>query len=1361
MKKKIYNSEELQRIQNMLTVANANVKIPNEFVVCKAIGNNIEVSLAATGNLAMYLSKKDFGCFEWKDMFMGRFHFDTEELEIFTFAELHTHTEYSILDGANRIKDLSKKYEYHGAITDHGVMYGCVDFYKKMHDLHKHPIIGFEAYTDSWRATKSSKATNCTPEETEDLKVEEKKSKYHLILLAKNETGYKNLVKLCSYGAENVGGSFPQRPRITYDEIEKHSEGIIVLSACMGGELPQLILKGDMDGAREFVEYNQNLFGDDYYVEIQKHASKTRVDEMIDAMNFEMGSVFTYGQISDDYLKVKSGDMLKKDFNRKYSNKIYREIEICMQEADLNEELIDLAEDMGVKVVATNDAHYLNPEDADFHEALLCNQTGKKLNDPNHFSFAGTGYYVHSVEEMETIYENNPEFLINTLEVAEKCHYDFRFGEYQLPKFPIPAPFTDDKAYLRHLAEEGFKERFANVDSRERAERWDRLNFELEVIFKMGYQGYFFIVWDYIKWAKDHGIYVGPGRGSGAGSIVLYCLHITENLDPIKYGLLFERFLNPDRISMPDIDVDFEFELREDVIDYCKRKYGEKCVSRIITFGTMAAKGAVQDMARVLDKPVAFAQRISAQIPSAPGMTIKRAMVENAELSNMYVSDAEVKEVMDLAMKVEGLIRNTSCHACGVIIAPDDVTEFCPQSFSYDKDTDSYERTTQYTMGECEEIGLLKMDFLGLRTESVIKESVNDILKYYNLKLNHYDVDSIAMDDVNVYMMLAKGATAGVFQLESPGITKVIIDLFKDVEGKVAEIEQNAMLTEEEKEMEKKEFGKQCFERLIAGISLYRPGPMDFIGDYIRGKNDPSTIHYDCPQLKPILESTYGVIVYQEQVMQIVRALAGFTPGQADVIRKAMGKKKQDILDEYKPYFLYGSGNELDPHTGKPYGIVGCVANGISENIASGIWDKMESFAKYAFNKSHAAAYAVVAIQTAWLAYYYPAIFMKANLNVYKGNPDKLKFYLSYCGQYGIKVTVPSVNKSGSYFELNENATEIVFGLSGIKNVGKISTSIIKEREEHGSYTSLRNFIERMMKTSGINSRALKALALVGALDCFEGSRKSKFDYVDKMIEIVKSDKSIETPGQNTIFDIANEVGYTEDVTMLKDIFIPNSYEEYASDEALNYEEEYAGFFLTKHPLDDYKEILRDKNCKQISEFKMELENLIEVTGNSDSSMNISCAGILYDVTPRVDKNGNTYATFRIKDVSGDIGGIIWSNNYEKCNEIVKEGNKVLVTGNITSSKFGMQLAINSVSSLDALYHETKGLQVLAFVDEVAARKQYQEVVAFLSQKDKGDMQIKFYKSGKFYNLGSFKWSMELEDNLRNLCTEHNVRPLI
>lgn len=541
MKYTITDLARLDIIKDALAVANANVKIPNNFMFCKAVGDNVEIIMMATGDVAYTLPKAQMPIFNYRDSFVGQFDFDTKELELFTFAELHTHTEYSILDGANRTKDLSKKYGYWGAITDHGVMYGCVDFYKKMHDLHKYPIIGFEAYTESWKATKSSAMLNATKEEKQVLQTETKRAKYHLILLAKNETGYKNLVKLCSNGQANMGGSFPQRPRVSYSDLETHKEGIVVLSACLGGELPQLIIKGDIKSARELIEYYKSLFGEDYYIEIQRHASLTKAKSLIDDLNLQYGLHYTYDEALNSYNDVKTGKQTSKDFIKQYNRKIFREIEMIVQEEYVNEELVDLAEVMGVKVVATNDAHYLNAEDADFHEALLCNQTKRKLSDPDHFSFAGDGYYVHTNDEMEKIYYDNFEFLINTLEIAEKCKFDFKFGEYKLPKFPIPSTFADDKAYLRYLAEEGFKERYANADAQERQEKWERLNFELDTIFKMGYQGYFFIVWDYIRWAKQNGIYVGPGRGSGAGSIVLYCLHITENLDPIKYGLLFER----------------------------------------------------------------------------------------------------------------------------------------------------------------------------------------------------------------------------------------------------------------------------------------------------------------------------------------------------------------------------------------------------------------------------------------------------------------------------------------------------------------------------------------------------------------------------------------------------------------------------------------------------------------------------------------------------------------------------------------------------------------------------------------------------------------------------------------------------
>lgn len=1344
-------SNDLDEIQDSLAKANANVKNPNDFVFCQADGNIVRVSLMVNNEEVLTFMKREAPCFDYKDHFIGKIDFDNKELELFTFADLHTHTEYSILDGANRTKDLANKYAYYGAITDHGVMYGCVDFYKKMHDLHKHPILGFEAYTDSWQAFSFLPLDNLTDEEKISLKADQKNAKYHLILLAMNETGYSNLIELCSLGQANKGGKFPTRPRVSYEELVKHKEGIIVLSACIAGELPQLLIKDEIDKARKMIDFFKNEFGDNYYLEIQKHASKSRVEEFIQEISFELGMPITYDEVIQKYQDVKSGKMTIKEFKSLYNNKLYREVELLVQEEIVNENLIDLAKEKDVKIVATTDAHYLNAEDASFHEALLCNQTKTTLNNPNHFAFAGEGYYVHTIEEMERLYQDNPMALINTLEVAEKCNFAFKFGEYKLPKFPIPKGYTD-KEYLRKLAYDGFEERFGKLSPNKKNQYKDRLEFELNTIFKMGYQGYFFIVWDYIKYAKDHGIYVGPGRGSGAGSIVLYCLHITENLDPIKYDLLFERFLNPDRISMPDIDVDFEYELRENVIDYCKQKYGEQCVSRIITFGTMAAKGAVLDMARVLDYPVSIARKINEQIPSAPGMTIKKAMLENMELDNMYHNEPDVKTILDLAMKVEGLIKNTSCHACGVIIAPDDVTKFCPQTFAYDEESKTFERTTQYTMGECEEIGLLKMDFLGLRTESVIKESVNDIKTYYGIELNPYDVDSIKMNDVKVYEMLGNGQTVGVFQLESVGITGVIMDLYKDIPSRVEEIENNPLLTEQGKFEAKEELGNQCFERLIAGISLYRPGPMDEIPNYIRGIEDEHNVHYDCPQLEPILKNTYGVLVYQEQVMLAVRALAGFTPGGADTIRKAMGKKKQEILDEYKPYFIHGSGQAIDPHSNKPYNIKGCVANGIDETVAETIWGKMESFAKYAFNKSHAAAYAVVSIQTAWLAYYYPTIFLKANLNVYKGNPDKLRFYLGYCGKVGIKILPPSINNSDFYFTLNDDASAIVFGLSGIKNVGKFAKNIIDERNARGLFTTFQNFLERMLKYQGLNSRAVEALAKVGAFDCFGGSRLSKVDYIKTMVEIVKSDKSIDLPGQNTIYELGEEINLTNEMINLKDIVIPNDNVEYGKDEYLSLEEEYAGFYLSEHPLDEYKGILKSQNCEDISTIK-------ELASESSKSITTTLAGIVGKVTKHFDKNGKPFATFSIKDISSDINVIAWANVMETCGEYIKEKQKVIISGYVSKNDFGVQLSATSVTDLDEIKNDIVGLNILAFNDLYLARDQYVKVKTLCDNfNEKGDMQINFIKDGKTFPIGSCAWSIKLYNKLCEICTEENVK---
>lgn len=1354
MKVSIY--ESLEGIKTKLENLNANVKVPNEFVSCKAIGNNVEISLLVNNEKVLTLDKTLMPCFNYKDNFIGKFDFDKSELELFTFADLHTHTEYSILDGANRIKDLSKKYSYWGAITDHGVMFGVVDFYKKMHDLHKHPIIGFEAYAESWQAFNFLPISDTlSDEEKNKLLAEKKNAKYHLIFLAMNEIGYQNIMSLCSYGQANKGGKFPIKPRVSYEEILKHKEGVVVLSACIAGELPQLLIRDEIDKAREMITFFKENFGENYYLEIQRHGSESRIHQFIDELALSKGIQISYDVVTQDYMDVKLKKLTVNDFKKRYNNKIYREVELFTQESIVNENILDLADEMGVKVVATTDAHYLNEEDADFHEALLCNQTGKTLKDPNHFSFAGEGYYVHTIDEMEKLYSDIPEVLINTLEVAEKCNFDFKFGEYKLPKFPIPNGYTD-KEYLRKLAEEGFEERFKLLDPKKKQEYKARLEFELNTIFKMGYQGYFFIVWDYIKWAKEHGIYVGPGRGSGAGSIVLFCLHITENLDPIKYDLLFERFLNPDRISMPDIDVDFEYELREDVINYCRQAYGEQCVSRIITFGTMAAKGAVLDMARVLGYEVSIARKISDMIPSAPGMTLKKAMLENPELDAFYKNDADAKTILDLAMKVEGLIKNTSCHACGVIIAPDDVTKFCPQTFAKDEETGTIERTTQFTMGECEEIGLLKMDFLGLRTESVIKEAVMDIKKYYGIELNPYDNNSIRLNDVNVYSMLSKGLTTGVFQVEGAGITGVIASLFSDIPSKVEAINNNAVLTEEGKEQAKIDLGEQCFERLIAGISLYRPGPMDEIPKYLEGIQDENNISYDCPQLEPILKNTYGVLVYQEQVMLAVRALASFTPGQSDTIRKAMGKKKQEILDEYKPYFVNGSGAAIDAHTNTPYNIKGCVANGIDTTVAETIWGKMESFAKYAFNKSHAAAYAVVSIQTAWLAYYYPVIFLKANLNVYKGNPDKLRFYLGYCGKVGIKILPPSVNDSDFYFTLNDDASAIVFGLSGIKNVGKFAKNVIDEREARGKFTTFQNFIERMIKFQGLNSRAVESLAKVGAFDCFGGSRLSKVEFAKSMAEIVKSMKSIELPGQNAIYDLGEELGLIDDMMFLKDIQVPADNIEYSKAEFLDLEEEYAGFYLTEHPLDEYQDVIISKGCEDIATV-IDKGNSLE-KGNKNSTYTTQIAGIITNVTRRISSNGKPFVTYALKDKTGDISTIAWSNVLDISGEFLVDGSKVILNGTVTNGDFGVQIKTDSLIDLKESRNGIIGINLIAFDDLDAARKQYIDIVRLCKDQQNGPMQIQFVKGEQVYQIANCPWSIELFDKLRDICTENNIK---
>lgn len=1286
---------DFDNVKSKLDNLNELRKEVNEFFELRKIGKDVSLSILETGEeVAMF--DDTFGkLFDYRDNYKCKINFETQELEVFTCTALHTHSEYSILDGANRLKDLAKKYPYSGAITDHGVMYGFIDFYKKMTALHKKPIIGFEAYTRS---------------------IDGEETKNHLIVLAKDDIGMKNIMKLCTAGCMHLSTGKVPRPLISYEEIEKYHEGLVILSACIAGEVPRLIIKNDEKTLERVINFYKTTFGDDYYFEIQRHTSEKTVK---DAMS-EMHVKETFDEVMDLFYSL-----TKEEFVNKFGKHVYRNVELFVHEPMVNKRLIELSKKYGIKLVATTDAHYLNAKDSEMHEALLCNQTKTTLSNPDRFRFAGTGYHVHTVEEMEELFSDMPEVLTNTLEIEDKCNVEIEFGNYKMPRFEVPNGYTDEE-YLEKLVWDGFNERYGeNLDEFKKTlkpseigkakelykERKDRVRFELDTIFKMKYQGYFFIVWEYVHYAKSHGITMGPGRGSGAGSIVLYCLHITEQLDPIKYDLLFERFLNPDRVSMPDVDLDYEFELRENVIEHCREKYGKECVSRIITFGTMAAKGSVKDMARVLGYEPSVSDMITKLIPNEPKMTIQKALNKNPDFESLYNTDSDVHKIVNLAMKVEGLIKNVSQHACGVIISSEDISNFCPMTLSTDEETGITALTTQITMIEAEEIGLLKFDFLGLRTESVIKECLIDMEKYHGVKMENYD---FPMNDVNVYKnLLAKGKTTGVFQLESSGMTSVITQMFQDVASRIATMDEN----------EYEEFGDELFERLIAAIALYRPGPMDEIPNYIKGIIDPSTVIYDTPKAKPILGSTYGVIVYQEQVMNIVKALAGFSSGNADTIRKGMSKKREEILDEFKPYFINGSGRNIDPHTNKPYNINGCVANGISAEVAEKIWDKMESFAKYAFNKSHAAAYAVIVAQTAWLAYYYPIIFMKANINVYIGNKDKLKMYLAYCSRVGIEILPPSVNYSEEYFSLNEDATAIRFGLKGVKNLDKVSKAIMAERESRGLFTSLENFVSRMFKYQKLTKGNVEALIYVGALDEFDGTRKEKIDTLNQILSI---QKSVSLVGQGSIFDLAEEFDIV-DMDDLLTVQLMNT-EDFEKDVRLKKENEYAGLYISGHPLEDYKLLLDCSDIIHISDLVATDED--EAIIEAKKAMNVKVGGMITDIKKKITKKGNSLYTFTFSDMTGDINTVCFQDAYSKNEAKLVEGAKVIIQGKFDVNDFGPQLIVDTITRIDDAESEIYAFRVISDDNIAVARDQYLELKKMHPNKT-GNIKIEFMRNGK------------------------------
>lgn len=1060
------------------------------------------------------------------------------------FVHLHVHSEFSLLDGANRIKDLPVRAKELGmdsiAITDHGVMFGVIDFYKACKANGVKPIIGCEVYVAP--RTRFDKEPNID-------------NKYnHLILLAKNNNGYKNLSKLVSLGF--IDGYY-YKPRIDKEILEKYHEDLICCSACLAGEVAQSILKDDMQKAEETAIWFKNLFGEDYYLEVQANSLR--------------------------------------------------------EQALVNQKLITLARKLDIPLIATNDAHYLKKEDYYNHEVLLCVQTGKRMTDEDRMSFTTNDYYIKSPEEMEEYFSNIPEVLENTVKIAEKCNVEFEFGNTILPNYDVPPEFETHYDYLRKLSSDGMKKRYGdNIPQ----EILDREEYELSVIKKMGYVDYFLIVWDYINYAKSQGIPVGPGRGSGAGSIVAYSIGITD-IDPIKYNLIFERFLNPERISMPDFDVDFCYERRQEVIDYVSRKYGHDHVSQIITFGTMSARMVIRDVGRALDVPYAETDKLAKMIPNEVHITIKKALEQNKELNDLYEGDEEIRKLLDIAMGLEGLPRQASTHACGIVITKDPVDTYVPL---YVRDNLI---STQYIMTTLEELGLLKMDFLGLRTLTVIQDTINLVKQNRGIDVE-YDKD---MNDPKVYKLWQDGDSIGIFQFESQGITNFMKELKPD-----------------------------CLEDIIAGVSLYRPGPMDQIPRYIANKKDPENAVYTHPALKPILKVTYGCMVYQEQVMQIVRELAGYSLGRADLVRRAMGKKKLDVMAKERQYFIHGQLNEEGNVI-----IPGCVRNGIDEESANKIFDEMAEFAKYAFNKSHAAAYAVVSYRTAYLKAYYPAEFMAATLNSFLGNLDKVPLYIDECKRLSIQILKPEINKSFTKFTVEDG--KIRFGLGSIKNVGlAVLDAIVKNREENGKFKDLADFCERMQNDS-VNKKCIESLIKSGAMDEFNQTRATLLASFEDIVDSINTASKHSFKGQITMFDMGGD--NEEDLDKIK--YNYTILEEYSEKELLSMEKEMLGLYITGHPLESIRtEIESQTNINTLKMIEAKEEELETGKTILKDAQNVKFAGIISSIKKKYTKTNKIMAFVTIEDLYGSCEIIVFENCYLNCSDVLIEDNIVLVEGRLS-----------------------------------------------------------------------------------------------
>ncbi|MBE5893172.1 MAG: DNA polymerase III subunit alpha [Lachnospiraceae bacterium] len=1059
------------------------------------------------------------------------------------FAHLHVHTEYSLLDGSNKIKEYVARVKELGmdsaAITDHGVMYGAIDFYRAAKEAGIKPILGCEVYV--------------APNSRFDKELTGGEDRYyHLVLLAENNVGYANLMKIVSRGFTE---GYYYRPRVDMEVLREYHEGIIALSACLAGEVQRYIVKGLPHEARKAARKYEECFGrGNYFLELQDHG--------------------------------------------------------IPEQKTVNMELMKMSRELQIPLVATNDVHYTNAVDADSHDILLCLQTGKKLADEDRMRYEGGQYYVKSEQEMKGLFTYAWEAVENTQRIADRCNVDIEFGVTKLPHYEVPAGY-DSWTYLNKLCSDGLVARYGDVnqpagDTGQTLK--ERLDYELDVIRTMGFVDYFLIVWDFINYAKSNGIPVGPGRGSAAGSIVAYCLRIT-NIDPIKYSLLFERFLNPERVTMPDIDIDFCFERRQEVIDYVGRKYGAEKVVQIVTFGTLAAKGVIRDVGRVMDLPYSYVDTIAKMVPNELNITLERALELNPEFRKLYQEEEQVQYLIDMCKRLEGLPRHTSMHAAGVVICPKAAEEFVPLSRGSDGSI-----TTQFTMTTLEELGLLKMDFLGLRTLTVIRDAVEYIEKSTG---EYIDVDRIDYNDPKVLASIGTGKTDGVFQLESGGMKSFM-----------------------------KELRPQNLEDIIAGISLYRPGPMDFIPKYIKGKNNHDAVVYSCPQLEPILSPTYGCIVYQEQVMQIVRDLGGYTLGRSDLVRRAMSKKKQSVMEKERANFVYGNPEE---------GVPGCAANGISEAVAGQIYEDMMDFAKYAFNKSHAACYAVVSYQTAYLKYYHPVEFMAALLTSVIDNSKKVSEYILTCRSMGIELLPPDVNEGEAGFSVSGKS--IRYALTAIKGVGRpVIESLVQERRERGPFTNIKDFITRMADKD-MNKRAIENFIKAGALDSLGGTRKQFMSVYVQIVDHITKDKKSNLAGQISLFDIASEEDKEEFDIRMPDVG------EYAKEMRLGFEKEVLGIYVSGHPLEEYQPLWQKYITNHTNDFALDEEN---GTVRVEDQTTAVVGGLIADKTIKYTKNDKVMAFLNLEDLVGNVEVVVFPNDYERYGKLLQEDSKIFVKGRVS-----------------------------------------------------------------------------------------------